>query len=74
LGDALSILGLGSAAAVGLSGRYSVLILLGGSRFAGIRVDGSRRLTITANGFTTRVLHAIFREHVRRKKHTRYHQ
>jgi hypothetical protein len=74
LGYALSILGLGFAAAAGLSGRDPVLILLGGSSFARIRVHGSGSLTIAANGLTARVFDAIFRKQTRSKKHTRHHQ
>jgi hypothetical protein len=74
LGYALSILGLGFAAPAGLSGRYPVLILLSGSSFARIRVDGNASLTIAANGLTARVFDAIFRKQTRNKKHTRHHQ
>src|ERR1700739_1394322 len=41
LGDAHSVLGLGFATGAGLSGRYPVRILLGGSGFARIRVVSS---------------------------------
>ena len=59
LGNALSILGLAFAAASRLSGRYSVRILVSGSAFACIRVVGSSRLTVAANGLTTRILDTI---------------
>jgi len=61
LGYTLSILGLGFAAAAGLSSCYPVLVLLGDSSLARIWVDGSRSLTVAANGLTARVLDAIFR-------------
>src|ERR1700741_430648 len=44
LGDAHSVLGLGFATGAGLSGRYPVRILLGGSSFARIRVVSSGAL------------------------------
>jgi hypothetical protein len=59
LGNALSIPGLAFAAASRLSRRYSVLILVSGSAFACIRVVGSSRLTVAANGLTTRILDTI---------------
>ncbi|MGC2194170.1 MAG: hypothetical protein WA628_05810 [Terriglobales bacterium] len=73
LNYALSILGLGTAAGVALRGRYPVLILLGGTSFARIRIDGSGSLTIAANGLTSCVFDAI-RKRNRSKKHTRNHQ
>jgi hypothetical protein len=73
LNYALSILGLGTAAGVALSGRYPVLILLGGTSFARIRVDGSGSLTIAANGLTSCVFDAI-RKRTRSKEHTHNHQ
>jgi hypothetical protein len=59
LNYAFSILGLGSAAIAGTSGRYPVLILLGGSNSACIRVDGRGGLTIAAYRLASRVLDAI---------------
>ena len=74
LGYALSVLGLRFAAAAGLSGRHPVLILLGGSSFARIRIDGSGSLTIAANGLTALVFDAILRKQTRSKKHTHHRQ
>jgi hypothetical protein len=59
LGYTLSILGLCFAAVGGLSCRYSVRILVGGSTSSRIRVVGRGTPTIPANGLTTRVLDAI---------------
>jgi hypothetical protein len=59
LGNALSILGLAFAAASRLSRRYPVLILVSGSAFACIRVVGSSRLTVAADGLTARILDTI---------------
>jgi hypothetical protein len=59
LGNALPIPGLAFAAASRLSGRYSVRILVSGSAFACIGVVGGSRLTVAANGLTTRILDAI---------------
>jgi hypothetical protein len=59
LSYAHSVLGLGFAAVAGLSGRYSVLILLGDSSVARMGVDSSGSLTIAANGLTARVFDAI---------------
>jgi hypothetical protein len=59
LGNAHSILGLGFTAAVGLSGRYPIRILVGGCISACIWVGGSSGPTIPANGLTTRVFYAI---------------
>ena len=59
LGNALSILGLAFAAASRLSGRYSVLILVSGGAFACIRIVGSCRLTVAADGLTKRILDTI---------------
>jgi hypothetical protein len=59
LGNALSILALAFAAPSGLSRRYSVLILGSGSTFTRIRVVRGGRLTIAANGLTTRILDTI---------------
>jgi len=73
LNYALPILGLGSAAIAGLSGRYPVLILLGDSSFARIRIGGHCSLTIAAHGLTSRVFDAIGKR-TRSKKHTRHHQ
>jgi len=70
---ALPMLGHGSAAIAGLSGRYPVLILPGGSSFARIRVDSHGSLTIAAHGPTSRVFDAI-RKRTHSKKHTRHHQ
>jgi hypothetical protein len=74
LGNALSILGLALAAASGLRCRNSVLILVSGSTFACVRVVGSSRLTITANGLTTRILDTICLAQTCRKKHTYHHR
>ena len=73
LGYALSILGLGFAAAAGLSGRYSIAILLRCSCFTGIRVVGSCTLTIATNGLAARVLGAIVRKQTGSKEHTYHH-
>jgi hypothetical protein len=73
-GYAHSIPGFGFAAASGLSGGYAVLIFVGGRGLARIRIHGSGTLTVTANGFTTRVLGTVLRNQTRSKKHTRHHQ
>ena len=54
LSYAHSILSLGFAAVAGLSGRYSVLILLGGGSFARIWIDGSGALILATNGLPAR--------------------
>lgn len=54
-----SVFGLGFAALVVLNSRYPVLVLLGDSRFARIRVDGGGAVTIAANRLSARVLDAI---------------
>jgi hypothetical protein len=59
LGSAHSILGLGFTAARGLSGRYPVRILVGGSTSARIRVDGSCSPTVPANCLAPRVFYAV---------------
>jgi hypothetical protein len=59
LGNAHSIFGLGFTAVGGLSGRYPVRILVGGSTSACIWVDGSGGPTIPANGLTPRIFYAI---------------
>jgi hypothetical protein len=73
LGDAHSILGLGFATIGGLSSRHTVGVLVGGSTFAGIWIDGGGSPTIAANGLTTRVLYAILRRHTRSQQHTPHH-
>ena len=57
-----SVFGLGFAAVAGLSGRYSVLILVGDSSVAGIGVDSSGSPTISANGLAAQVFDAILRK------------
>jgi hypothetical protein len=73
LGNALSILGLALAAVSGLRRRYSILVLVSGSTFACVRVVGSSRLTIAANGLTPRILDTICLAQTCRKKHTYHH-
>jgi hypothetical protein len=59
LGNALSILCLGLAAARGLSGGYTILILVGGRTFARMRVVGSSGLAVAANSLTACICVAI---------------
>jgi hypothetical protein len=73
LGYAHSILGLGFATVGGLSSCYSVLILMGDSSIARVRVTPGGSLTIAANGLTAAVFDAICSNSTQSKKHTRYH-
>ena len=57
-----SVLGLGFAAIAGVSGRYAILVLLGDSSVARIRVLSSGSLTIATNGLTAQVFVAILRK------------
>jgi hypothetical protein len=59
LGNALSIVCLGLAAARGLSGRYTILILVGGRTFASIGVVGSSGLAVAANSLAACICVAI---------------
>ena len=60
-GYSLSVRCLCFAAAAALSGRHSILVLLGGCGFARIWVDGSGTLAIAANSLAALVLGAILR-------------